>query len=66
MATKIITEGNRAVVITSRYDAGPFRCRVWVNVRGGMAGADPTPVACKRITMKGAELWAAKQLGEAA
>lgn len=62
MIQKTIASGNRAVVITANDEAGPFSCRVWVNVRDGIANADATLVSCKRASLVGAVKWADKQL----
>jgi hypothetical protein len=66
MTTYKIVSGNRAAVITANDEAGPFRCRLWVNVRDGMEDADATLVACTRKNMdgkRGAIAWARQQLG---
>lgn len=62
MTQKNIFNGNRAVVITSNDENGPFSCRLWVNARDGLNGADATLTCCKRATMAGAMKWADKQL----
>jgi hypothetical protein len=61
---KIITKGNRAVVISANEEAGPFWATLWVNARNGIQNADITPTMWRGKTMKGAEKWAARQLGD--
>ncbi len=60
-------DGNRAVVITSNDDAGPFRCRLWVNTRqNGLPQADATLTTATRKNMggkRGAIAWAYRTLG---
>lgn len=60
MQTKIITQGNRAVVITSQDDR--VQANLYVNARNGIADASITPSRWTGKTVKGAEKWAAKQL----
>lgn len=58
---KIITKGNRAVVIN--VQDGSVWANVYVNVRNGLQDADITPTRWAGKTLAGAEKWAAKQLG---
>lgn len=59
--TKIITKGNRAVVI--KVQEGGVWAYLCVNARNGIGDADVTCFTWSGRTLKGAERWAAKQLG---
>lgn len=58
---KVITKGNRAVLITAQ-GATTVSARLYVNARNGIENADPTQITWKGKTFKAAEAWAAKQL----
>lgn len=60
MEQSIISNGNRAVVITAQ--GGRFETRLYVNARGGMANASATSVCGKFKSAAGAKRWAAKQV----
>lgn len=62
MIQQQVTSGNRAVVITANDAGGPFRCRVWVNIRNGLQNADATLITHKCATMPRAIKWAHKEL----
>ena len=64
IADKIITKGNRAVVISANEQSGPFWATLWVNARNGIQDADITTARWTGKTIKGAEKWAAKKLDE--
>lgn len=58
---KIITQGNRAVVINEQ-EAGHVWANLYVNARDGLQNSDITLLRWTGKTVKGAEKWAAKQL----
>jgi hypothetical protein len=58
---KVITKGNRAVIITAQAPTA-VSARVYVNARNGIENADPTQITWKGKTFEAAEKWAAKQL----
>ena len=58
---KIITQGNRAVVINEQEE-GRVWANLYVNARNGLENADITLLRWTGKTVKGAEKWAAKQL----
>jgi hypothetical protein len=60
---KIITVGNRAVVINS-YGGGGYFANLYVNARDGFQNADITRVRWSGKSLKRAEQWAMKQLAE--
>ncbi len=62
MFQKTIFAGNRAAVIRSHDEGGPFSVRIWVNARDGLNGADATLVTTKRATLAAAIKWAENQL----
>lgn len=62
MFQKNIFAGNRAAVIASNDETGPFSVRIWVNARAGLQGADATLVAAKRASLTGAIKWAERHL----
>lgn len=56
----IKTQGNRAVVINEQN--GRVSANLYVNARNGLQDADITSQRWIGKTVKGAEVWAAKQL----
>jgi hypothetical protein len=57
---KIITNGNRAVVINNQD--GHIWANLYVNARNGLQNASICPSRWTGKTMAGAEKWAAKML----
>jgi hypothetical protein len=61
---KQIKQGTRAVVIVSNDASGPFHARLYVNVTSDIALASATGIARSFKSIKGAEKFAAAQLGQ--
>lgn len=61
MTQRIITNGNRAVVINNQD--GHVWANLYVNARNGLDSADITPLRWTGKSEAGAQRWAAKQLG---
>ena len=57
----IIESGNRAVIINA--NDGRVTANLYVNTRNGIVNGDITTMRWTGSTVKGAERWAAKQLG---
>lgn len=61
---QVIRKDRRAVVISSNDSAGPFAARLYVNCSGDLNTATATLVARKFRSLKGAQKFAMKELGQ--
>ena len=59
---KTVTKGNRAVIISSNDETGPFRANLYVNYVNENEIGDITLIRNKFKTLAGALRWADKQL----